>query len=277
MRIVSLMENTDGGNGCFFEHGFSFYIETKKHKLLVDTGASPAFLENAKKLSVDPAVVDAVILSHGHYDHGGGILAFAEQNPDAAIYIRENAFGHFTHGEGERERNIGLDAGIAALSQVIRVKGNLRIDEELSLFTNVTGRELWPEGNKELMREENGQKLPDDFSHEQYLVIFCEGKRILVSGCAHNGVLNILKTFEVLFTGEPDVVISGFHMMKKHGYTQKDREIVEMTAKRLKATKTVFFTCHCTGGEPYGWMKEIMGEQISYIRSGQEIRLDGIV
>lgn len=277
MRIINLMEDTDGGNGCLYEHGLSFYIETKKHRLLVDTGATPAFLENAKRLSVDLTAVDTVILSHGHYDHGGGIRAFAEQNSHAAIYIRENAFGHFMHGEGEKERSIGLDAGIAALSQVIKVKGNLQIDEELSLFTNVTGRELWPEGNKELMREENGQKCPDDFLHEQYLVIFYKGKRILVSGCAHNGVLNILKTFETLFGGEPDVVISGFHMMKKHGYTKKDRELVELTAKRLKAAKTVFFTCHCTGEEPYGWMKEIMDEQIFYIRSGEEMELDGIV
>lgn len=65
MRIINLMEDTDGKNGCLYEHGLSFYIETNKHKLLLDTGASNATLENAKKLGIDLTRVDTVILSHG--------------------------------------------------------------------------------------------------------------------------------------------------------------------------------------------------------------------
>ena len=80
------MEDTDGGNGCVYEHGLSFYIETKKHKLLLDTGASDATLKNAEKLGIDLTQVDTVILSHGHYDHSGGIMAFAKLNPTAKIY-----------------------------------------------------------------------------------------------------------------------------------------------------------------------------------------------
>ena len=75
MRIINLMENTKGAEGCVWEHGLSFYIETKKHKLLADTGASEAFLKNAVVLGIDLRRVDTVILSHGHYDHGGGLAA----------------------------------------------------------------------------------------------------------------------------------------------------------------------------------------------------------
>ena len=71
MKIINLIENTEGSSGCLFEHGLSFYVETKKHKLLVDTGATNTFIANAEKLGVDLKQVDTVILSHGHYDHTG--------------------------------------------------------------------------------------------------------------------------------------------------------------------------------------------------------------
>lgn len=78
MRIINLIENTEGNKGCFFEHGLSFYVETKQHKLLVDTGASDAFIHNAKVLGIDLTQIDSVILSHGHYDHSGGDSCICE-------------------------------------------------------------------------------------------------------------------------------------------------------------------------------------------------------
>ena len=95
MKIINLIEDTKGIEGCVYEHGLSFYIETKNHKILMDTGATDAFLENAKVLNVDLAKVDTVIISHGHYDHTGGLLAFAKLNPEAKIYIQKSAQGDF--------------------------------------------------------------------------------------------------------------------------------------------------------------------------------------
>ena len=73
MKIINLIENTPGIPNCGYEHGLSFYIETKNHRLLVDSGATDLFLWNAKTLGIDLTKVDTMILSHGHYDHGGGI------------------------------------------------------------------------------------------------------------------------------------------------------------------------------------------------------------
>ena len=68
------MENTCGARECLFEHGLSIYIETGLHRLLVDTGASDAFLTNAGRLGIDLRAVDTVVVSHGHYDHAGGVI-----------------------------------------------------------------------------------------------------------------------------------------------------------------------------------------------------------
>ena len=104
MRIVNLIENTEGQPGCRCEHGLSFYIETERHKVLMDTGASDGFLANADLLGIDLGGVDAVILSHGHYDHGGGIPAFAKKYPGTRIYMQQSAGGSFYHLKPEGEK-----------------------------------------------------------------------------------------------------------------------------------------------------------------------------
>ncbi|MDO5411224.1 MAG: MBL fold metallo-hydrolase [Lachnospiraceae bacterium] len=271
MRIVNLIENTAGESGCAFEHGLSFYVETDKHKLLVDTGATDAFLMNAEALGIDLREVDSVILSHGHYDHGGGILAFAKQNPHAGIYIRDCAFEPLYHKNEQMEKYIGLNPEIRNLPQVIMVRDNLRIDEELFLFTNVTGRRLWPAGNLELKRKTDDGFIVDQMEHEQYLLISFKDRLLLFSGCAHNGVLNILDACKKLTGRVPDAVISGFHMRKKNGYTEEDFELIRQTARELKQYPTHFYTGHCTGLIPYDIMKEIMGDQLSYVHSGDRI------
>ena len=84
LKIIPLMEDNLCGDGLIAEHGLSLYIETPKHKLLVDTGQSAKTWENAKVKGVDLTKVDTLFLSHGHYDHSGGLMAFAKSNPRAA-------------------------------------------------------------------------------------------------------------------------------------------------------------------------------------------------
>ena len=157
------------------------------------------------------------------------------------------------------------------MPQLVRVQGNLALDGELFLFTNVRGTQALPAGNAELLAEKEGVLLPDDFSHEQYLVITDGKRKLLVSGCAHNGILNILEEYEKVVGGEPDAVISGFHMKKKQGYEAADIAVIEETARRLSRMHTKFFTGHCTGEEPFARMCAIMGSQLQYVRSGEEV------
>ena len=98
-----------------------------------------------------------------------------------------------------------------------------------------------------------------------------DSKRVLISGCAHNGILNILDKFRELYNTWPDAVISGFHLKKKSGYTQEDLDNIRQIAEELSKLPTKFYTGHCTGEEPYGMMKEIMGEQLIYLHSGDKI------
>ncbi len=264
MKIVILMEDTCGSPRCVHEHGLSVYVETQKHKLLVDTGATAAFLDNADALGIDLAKVDTVVLSHGHYDHAGGILAFYERNPNAAIYMQRSACGDYYHDA----RYIGIDKRISKLKSVRMLDGDYRIDEELRLFTNITGRKYFAKSNLLLSKRVNGRRIQDTFAHEQCLVVTQGQEHTLISGCAHNGILNILSRYYESCCNDPVAVISGFHMMKKGDYTQEEAQIVLDTAKQLCGMDTVFYTGHCTGDKALALMAPIMGEKLVQIHSG---------
>lgn len=271
MKIISLVEDTAGENLCEYEHGLSFYIETKKHKLLFDSGATDMFIRNAELLNINLKQVDTLILSHGHYDHSGGILPFTELNKNAKIYAQSKVDKEYYNFSDNKEKYIGIDKRIMQLPQLVLVNENFKIDDELFLFSKVTGNKYPSKGNLYLKQKENGRVIQDSFQHEQSLVIIDDDKRILLSGCAHNGIVNILQRYKQLFHEDPDIVISGFHLMQKQPYTEEDIMNIKKMSFELKNTNSTYYTGHCTGEEAYWIMKEIMVEQLQRIHSGEVV------
>ena len=280
MKIINLIENTEGIKGCVFAHGLSFYVETAKHKLLLDLGPSADTIKNASSLGVDLTAVDTVILSHGHYDHSGGIIPFTKVNDRALIYMQESATKDYYADDGmeasERFRYIGIDKEIAGLPQVRFLSGGATIDDELEIFTIRKRSHDLPFTNKRLLVYYEDKYLQDDFDHEHFLVIHQDGKSILMSGCAHNGILSILDAYKDKYGKAPDMVISGFHLAKKTDYSDAEIEEIKTIAEELNKFPTKFVTCHCTGLKAFEVMKTIMGEKLEYIHSGEEVLNLGI-
>lgn len=270
MKIINLVEDTKD-NECLNEHGLSFYIETQNHALIMDSGATDMFLHNATILGVDVSAADTFILSHGHYDHSGGLISFTKMNNHADIYIRDNADDDYYHVSVGEERYIGIDKNIMNLPQVKKVSKNTKIDEELFLFTGINGTKYPSWSNCELKRKVGDTFVQDDFSHEMCLVVREKNSNILLSGCAHNGVLSVLERYYELFGEYPDIVISGFHMMKKTAYTDEETDYIIQTATELMKTKSIFYTGHCTGQKAFDIMKKEMGDQLHIFHSGSKI------
>ena len=288
MKITCLMENTIGNVNCQSEHGLSLLVETKDRTILVDTGAGGLFIENANKLDVNLRKVETVFLSHGHYDHGGGILEFCKVNPTAKIVMQKSALGDYWHKSEHVEKYIGLNPAIKELDNLILaerdfeyckdgLKYNFRPENQEGMYVFTLNKrskkelKCWPEGNLVLKEKVGTEYVQDCFNHEQYIVVKEDGKSVLISGCAHNGLLNILEEYQRKFGCNPDMSISGFHMRKKEGYSKTDFEVIKETAKSLKETGILCYTGHCTGEEPYQIMKGIMGEQLQYVRCGDVI------
>lgn len=271
MKIINLIEDTRGAQGLCFEHGLSFYVETENHRLLLDTGASGDFVLNAEKLGVDLTRVDTLVLSHGHYDHTGGVMRFVEINPTAKIHLHKNAGGEYFNDYNSQRKYIGIDKNILSLPQLVLTEGNIKIDDELFLFSDIDCVTPIPSGNAILKKELNGKLVQDDFAHEQYLAVTSDGKTALLSGCAHRGILNILSGYKKLFGAYPDYVVSGFHMMKKTPYDEADKALAQKTAKALKETGAKFFSGHCTGDEAMEILLDVLGESLAVMHSGDRI------
>lgn len=254
LKIIVLAENTSEYKNLGCEHGLSLYIETAKHRILFDTGQSELFSINAKKLGVDLSKVDIAILSHGHYDHGGGLKNFLNINKTAPVYINKNAFGAFYNGA---EKYIGLCDELKKADRLIITDDMVVIDDELSLSTCNSRPKFYDLGSFGLNKLVDGKFIPDDFLHEQYLYINDNNKKVLISGCSHKGILNIVNWFDV------DVIIGGFHFSK----LPLDEKLKEY-ANYLSGFKTEFYTCHCTGLEQYEFMKQYL-DNLDYLSTGK--------
>ena len=108
MKITTLLDNRTHSEKLKTEHGLSLYIETDDNqKILYDTGQSDLFMDNAAELGVDLTEIDMVIISHGHYDHIGGLTAFLEANKTAKIYMNATLFDYeyFSVKKGVKKMN----------------------------------------------------------------------------------------------------------------------------------------------------------------------------
>lgn len=265
MIIKALIENTTAGD-YLTEHGLSLYIEIGNSKILFDTGQSDLFLRNANKLGVDLSAVDVAVISHGHYDHGGGIKDFLSINHDAIVYINEYAFEpHYSLPD----KNIGIDPDLKNHRQVVLTSDHHDISPEAEVFTGNKNERPFLFDSAGLVVMRGGEMLPEDFIHEQYLLIKEGGKIVLVTGCSHKGILNIMHWMK---DNPPDVVIGGFHL-KNIDFSESSRNQLDDLAARLAEYGTVYYTCHCTGISQYEYLKTRMNENLQYISTGQELKL----
>lgn len=258
MKITVLAENISHFDGIKAEHGLSLFIETDRHKILFDMGQTSLFAENAEKLGIDLESVNIAILSHGHYDHGGGLKKFLEINKTAPVYISRYAFGEHYNGT---EKYIGLDKALQNEPRLIFTNEEIRIDSQLSLYSCNSNERKHNLGSFGLNMKQSGKFLPDDFRHEQYLLINENGKHILISGCSHKGVMDIAEWFE------PDVLIGGFHYSKI-----EPGDKLKQYSQTLATRKTDYYTCHCTGTEQYEFMRDYI-PNLNYISCGEAIEI----
>ena len=268
------MENTAVSPELSNSHGLSFYIETKNQTILFDMGPDGTFLENAQKLGVDVSKVDLAILSHGHYDHGGGLKAFLDANSTALVHMQKKAFGEFyAHDLDGVNRYIGLPQEWKDETRLVFHAGDYKLDAGLQVFAGVTGRECYSPANDLLYVSMNGRHIPDLFMHEQNLLIKEGDKMVLVAGCAHNGIVNILKKADAYAPRGIDYVISGMHLMDAYPEKEKRQMLCRNVAERLRQRSSRYYTCHCTSLEGYEMLRGEMGEQIRYLSAGSVLEI----
>ena len=269
MRVYTLVENTNLSEDYGNEHGLSLYLETGGHTLLFDAGCGNLFAENAQKLGLDLKNVEYFILSHSHLDHGGGIPRFLQENQTARLYIRERAFDRFYAKRANDEYQlVSIDPTLRDNPRVVRTPDHLMIDENLELFSDVSGQEFPSSANRHLLMREGEAYRQDTFAHEQNLIVEERDHAVLIAGCAHKGIVNIVNRFREKKGRWPDVVIGGFHLYNPTKKRSEDPALVRQIGDFLRRTRAIYYTGHCTGPEAARLLIDQLGDQVRPLSSG---------
>lgn len=142
----------------------------------------------------------------------------------------------------------------------------------MTLFANVHGHCCNPVGNRLLFGPSVAEN--DSFCHEQNLIIEEDDKVILCAGCAHQGIVNIIRKAVALTGKTPTHVLAGMHLVKSGLSESEENTFIETLAHELKKfDQTMFYTMHCTGEEAYHKLKSLLGDQIEYLACGDTITL----
>lgn len=261
MEITALVENQ---SNCELKpkHGLALYIETSKHKMLFDVGPDETLFENSDLLGIDLSGVDTVIISHGHFDHGGALGQLLKINNTAKVYAQRKAFDKHYSKRLFAKVNIGLDPDLQTHPQMVLLDGDYAIDDELALFTTPETRKYYSNANKTLYAGSG----KDDFAHEQNLIISGD-INVLILGCGHAGVVNILEKAAVY---KPQVSVGGYHL--KNPITKKTvpKELLEGIASEMAKYDMRYYTCHCTGQEAFETFARLLPD-MNYLSCGETI------
>ena len=248
-RCRSTFGRLQGKNDCtlFTEHGLSIILQTEKHKILLDTGASDVYFRNAEQLGIDLSDVDYVFVSHGHSDHAGGLRYFLEQNTKAKVIVSPDAISGKFYSKRNYLHSITTVWPESIKNRLITVEKTCEIDNGIHVIAHIPQNHPMPKGNQNLyvqnakrrtsennvvlastlsseeeFDEVNGDYIHDDFRHE--LALYAEG--LLFTGCAHSGLENILSACP----WPVNTVVGGFHLLDG----QETEEELKALAQRLK-------------------------------------------
>lgn len=277
MIIKVLVENTD--NDCFKgEHGLCLYVEYNGKNYLIDSGASPLFMENAEKLGVDLNNVDVAILSHAHYDHSGGYEAFFEINDHAKVILQEASKNRqYYKIAGPLKKYIGIPNGILERysDRFHYVDGSTKIDEGIYAVGHSSEGIIERAMHTHMCVVVDGKTKYDDFKHEQTIVFEQEDGLVCFNSCSHSGVdIAIAEVKKAFPEKKIKAYLGGFHMMGMTGVSScsyRKEEVVSTAKELLEMTDATFYSGHCTGVIAYEWLSEVLGDKLVAFKSGMEI------
>jgi 7,8-dihydropterin-6-yl-methyl-4-(beta-D-ribofuranosyl)aminobenzene 5'-phosphate synthase len=282
MRITTLVENDtcDDREDLTAEFGLSLHVQVGGRQILFDTGASGVFADNADALEIDLTAVDFAVLSHHHFDHGGGLERFLDINRTAKVYLgRGDLAGRYFKAFSVIKRPIGIDLGLLRRfgDRFEFVTGSPEVAPGVVLITEIGSAHARPAGNRHLFVEHAGSLVPDPFDHELAMVVREDDGMVVFSGCSHSGVLNMIEAGRARFPGVPiKAVIGGFHLiglpfLNTMAASRSEVESIGRTILGFSPGKV--YSAHCTGVKAYRLLQEVMGDTLESFHTGTALEL----
>lgn len=282
MRVTSLIENSclEDARGLVPEFGLSMFVESDGARVLFDMGASTAFAENAERIDVDLSTVDAAVVSHQHFDHGGGLGHFLALNREATVFLREAPLeDRYFKAFGLLKRPIGLDLDVVEShrDRIEFVSGSVEILPKIFVLTGISSAHQRPRGNRRLFVRRGGVMGRDPFDHELLMVVLENDGMAVFTGCSHSGVLNLIDAAIRVFPDTPvKAVFGGFHLIGLPFYDSmaaSRREVEALGRQILERVEGPVFTGHCTGRRAFTILEGVMGDRLQPFPTGATAEL----
>ncbi len=249
MRWTVLVDNRTNNPALHTEHGLSILLETERHCILLDTGASDLLIHNAERLGIDLSAVDYVFISHGHSDHAGGLKHFMNVNDKAKVIVSPHAMNERFFSKRLSLHSITADWPEIPYERLLTVDHSGIIADGLYVIANIPHAYPMPKGNQHLfVQTSDGEYIHDDFRHE--LALYIDG--FLFTGCAHSGLENILSACPY----SVNTVVGGFHLLDHH---ETEDELKNLAYRLMwHYPETAFYTSHCTGDNVFQTLTCVM-------------------
>ncbi len=266
MRIITLIENVVNSPKLVAEHGLSLYIETTKQKILFDTGQSGLFIQNAQTLGISVEDIDILVLSHGHFDHTGGLYPFLEKNSNAKVYLKRNIFIPKYSG---KTRFIGTLYNEEILKyRLIYVDAVIEIAENIFIMPDIPIHQSIDINFKGLFRRISNTYIPDEFDDELFLAIKQPEQINILTACSHRGITNICNTATEHFKLPVGLILGGFHMKD---CSVEQYVLITHYFKTLQPESVG--VCHCTGLEKFADLHHECESHLFYNYTGYELTI----
>ncbi len=275
LRLTIVCENSVGKPlPLLGEHGFACLIDCRAGRILFDTGRGATLLPNLSVMGIDPGSIEAIVLSHGHDDHTGGLLPLLKVIGPRPVYAHPGIFAERYHQRTDARRAIGMQASLGELESA---GARLRLLEE---FTEL-GHGLWfsgpiprktrfETGDPALVCiDERGENIADPLEDDAALAVQTPKGLVVVLGCAHAGMVNTVEHFRRRLGTLPiHVIIGGTHL------GPSSAEQFEATVHYLQQLgSTRVCACHCTGLQQTAILQNRLPKRVFFASVGSVLEV----
>jgi len=275
VRITTLSENTAGRGNLLAEWGLSILVETEKTSVLLDTGSSISVAHNADALGIDLNKVEKIVLSHGHYDHTGGLRQVLQKmKKEVEIIAHPDIWqAKYARRKDEPERYIGIPYQrneLESLGAIFNLTAKpVNIDDSIMTTGEVPMVTSFEQVDAELFVKGDTGWQPDKIMDDQALIVNADSGLVVILGCAHRGIINTLYHARQL-TGKEMIyaVIGGSHLIN----TSEERLWQTIDALRELRIQRLGL-CHCTDLPAASVLAQEFGEAFFFNKAGSVVNL----
>ena len=267
MNFLSLVEDETDNDKLLPIHGVSFLITLDDgYKILFDTAQKDIFIKNSKILSTDPFSSNVCVISHNHYDHSGGLIHLINGAFNSPIYVHEKFLvDRFSIRNGKPISSVGIDStALLDYKKLVMIKESItKIHENVYILANVNLENDFETISKNFVIKRDDNFIQDNFEDEISLIIDSERGLIIISGCSHKGMINILNSAKRFFDKDIYAFIGGTHLIGSSDF-RLNKTVNELNKFDLK----ILGACHCTGDKAMKLLSKEFKDSFVRIKTG---------